>query len=159
MKNTVVLKLLFELLWFIFAGIAAYLLILPIKHEISQPFFVYLASMLFLIVTYFRFIAFLTHSIFMDSVWVKIALFVLNIPLFFWALNQYFTFNAVFDEYNYTLPATIFQHIKSGTEVNDLMYIKQLTIFSGIIAMMLIIVLELRIVQAMFRYRQLDKFL
>ena len=99
------------------------------------------------------------RSVIFRNVFVKILLFVLNIVLFIFVLNQYYSFNNVFDVYNYTLPVNEFQHIKSGTEVDDLLYIKKLTIFSGIVAMILIVLMEMRLVHAFFKYRQLDKYI
>lgn len=159
MKNKLILDLAYELLWFAFAAIASYLLILPIKEVISISFFQFLLSALFLAITYFRFIAFMMRSILLESIWVKLLLFVLNIPLFFYMLDQFSTFGKVYDEYNFTLPVTEFHHINSGTELDDLMYIKQLVTFAGFAAIVMIILLELRIVHAIFKLRQLDKYL
>ena len=159
MKNKLLLSILYELLWFVFAAIASYLLILPIKNEISQQFFIYLMWSLFLVFTYFRFTAFMMRSVILESIWIKILFFTLNIPLFFFVLDQYYAFGRVYDEYNFTLASNIFQDIKSGTELDDLMYIKNLVTFSGAAAMMLIILFEARIVYAIFKLRQLDKIL
>lgn len=154
-----ILGVLYELLWFVIAGIAAYLLVLPIKAIISIAFFQFLIGALFLAFTYFRFTAFMMHSIILESVWVKLLLLILNIPLFLYSLDQFFTFGKVYDEYNYTLPANIFQHIKSGTELDDLMYIKNLVTFAGFAALITIFLLELRLILAIFKLRQLDKYL
>lgn len=159
MKNKLLLSLLYESLWFAFAAVAAYLLILPIKNEISQQFFIYLMWSLFLVFTYFRFTAFMMRSILLENIWVKILFFTLNVPLFFVVLDQYYAFGRVYDEYNFTLPSTVFQHIKSGTELDDLMYIKNLVTFAGVASMALIILFEARIVHAIFKLRQLDKVL
>lgn len=159
MNNKIALGFLYELLWFAIAGIAAYLLILPVKAIISIAFFQFLISSLFLAFTYFRFTTFMMHSIILESVWVKLLLLLLNIPLFLYVLDQFYTFGKVYDEYNYTLPANVFQHIKSGTELNDLMYIKSLVTFGGFAALITIFLLELRIILAIFKLRQLDKYL
>lgn len=159
MKNKIILDLVYEILWFAFAAIAAYLFVLPIKDIISFPFFQFLISALFLAFTYFRFIAFMFRSILLESIWVKLLLFVLNVPLFFYMLDQYSTFGKVYDEYNFTLPANQLQPIKSGTELDDLMYIKQVVTFAGFAALVMIILLEIRIVHAIFKLRQLDKYL
>lgn len=159
MKNKVVLGILLELLWFAVATVAAYAMVLPIKSEISAAFFQYLLISLFLVFTYFRFIAFMGHSILLENVWVKIGLLIVNIPLFFFVLNQYYDFIAVFDDYNFTLPANVFQHIHSGTEVEDVLYLKKLTAFCGIASMLVILLMEARIVYAIFKLRQLDKYL
>lgn len=158
-KNKLLLGLSYELLWFAFAAVASYLVVLPVKNEISPAFFRYLLCSLFLVFTYFRFIAFMTRSVILENVWVKIALFTVNVPLFFFVLNQYYAYGRVYDEYNFTLAANVFQHIKSGTDLEDLMYIKKLVTFAGVASMMVIILLEARIVYAMFKLRQLDKYL
>ena len=159
MSNKILLDIFYEILWFAFAAVASYLLILPVKNEISISFSRYLMCSMFLVFTYFRFTTFMMRSVLLESVWVKIGLLILNIPLFFFVLNQYFNYIDVFDDYNYTLAANLFQHIRSGTEVDDLMYIKKLTVFSGIASMLMIFLFELRIVYSIFKLRQLDKYL
>ena len=158
-NNKLFLSIAYEILWFALAAIASYLLIVPARHAISDQFAIYLMWSLFLVFTYFRFTAFMMHSVLLESIWVKVLLFILNVPLFFFVLNQYYTFGRVYDEYNFTAPATVLQHIKSGTELDDLMYIKKLVTFSGVAAMVLIVLLEARIVKAIFKLRQLDKLL
>lgn len=153
------LDIFYELLWFAFAAIAAYLLILPIKSEISPQFFLYLMWSLFLVFTYFRFIAFMSRSVLLENVFVKILLFIANVPLFFFVLNQFYTYGRVYDEYNFTLASNVFQHIKSGTDLDDLTYIKRLVTFSGAASMLVIVLLEIRIVYAIFKLRQLDKYI
>ena len=143
MKNEILLDLAYEAIWLIVAAVASIILIYPIYTKISQQFLVYLCWSLFLVFTYVRGILFMQRSIIFRNVFVKILLFVLNIVLFIFVLNQYYSFNNVFDVYNYTLPVNEFQHIKSGTEVDDLLYIKKLTIFSGIVAMILIVLMEM----------------
>ncbi|MBK8350156.1 MAG: hypothetical protein IPL21_00185 [Saprospirales bacterium] len=159
MKNEILLDLAYEAIWLIVAAVASIILIYPIYTKISQQFLVYLCWSLFLVFTYVRGILFMQRSIIFRNVFVKILLFVLNIVLFIFVLNQYYSFNNVFDVYNYTLPVNEFQHIKSGTEVDDLLYIKKLTIFSGTVAMVLIVLMEMRLVHAFFKYRQLDKYI
>ncbi|MBK6273440.1 MAG: hypothetical protein IPF58_01545 [Saprospirales bacterium] len=159
MKNEILLDLAYEAIWLIVAAVASIILIYPIYTKISQQFLLYLCWSLFLVFTYVRGILFMQRSIIFRNVFVKILLFVLNIVLFIFVLNQYYSFNNVFDVYNYTLPVNEFQHIKSGTEVDDLLYIKKLTIFSGIVAMILIVLMEMRLVHAFFKYRQLDKYI
>ena len=159
MKSKIILELFYELLWFSFAAVLSFLLVLPVKEVISTAFFQYLIAALFLVFTYFRFIAFMMRSVILDSIWVKLAFFVLNIPLFFLAMDQYYLYGKVYDEYNYTLPANQFQHVNSGTELDDLMYIKKLVTFSGFAALIMIILFEIRIVHAIFKLRQLDKYL
>jgi len=159
MKNELVLRWLYELVWFVFAASASFLLVMPIKDEISQPFFQYLIASLFLVFTYFRFTAFMMRSILLENIWVKVFFFVINIPLFFYAMDQYFTYGKVFDEYNFTLPDKEFQNIKSGTELDDLMYIKTLVTFCGFASLTLIVLFETKLVHAFFKLRQLDKYI
>lgn len=158
-KNKLLLSVAFEFLWFAFAAIAAYLLVLPIRSEISDSLFLYMMWSLFVVFSYFRFIAFMSNSILLESVWVKLAIFIANVPFFFFVLDQYYAFGRVFDEYNFTLASNIFQHIKSGTELDDLMYIKKLVTFCGIASMTVIVLLQVRIVYAIFKLRQIDHYL
>lgn len=159
MKNKLALEIVYELGWFAFAAAAAYLLVLPVIPKISQALYGYMYGTLFLIVTYFRFTAFMARSILLENVFVKIILFILNVPLFFYLLNEYYTYGRVFDNYDYTLASNVFQHIKSGTELEDLTYIKKLVTFCGIASLMLVVLLQVRLVYAIFKLRQLDKYL
>jgi hypothetical protein len=159
MNNSILLGIFYEIIWFAIAATAGYLLVLPVKNEISNEFFNYLWASIFLVFTYLRFIAFMTRSVILENVFVKIGLFILNIPLFFFVMNQYFKFIDVFDDYDYTLAKNLFQYIHSGTEVDDILYIKKLTVFSGISSMVVIVLMELRIIYSIFKQRQLDKYL
>ncbi len=159
MNKRLALGIFYELIWVVIAVVAAVVLIFPYRHDISFAFMRYLFCALFLVFTYFRFVAFMMRSVVLENVWVKLGLFILNFPLFFLMLNKYFDYIDVFNEYNYTLATNVFQHIKSGTDVEELLYLKRLTIFSGIISMMMIVLLQLRIVYAIFKLRQFDKYL
>jgi hypothetical protein len=159
MQNKVVTEIIYETLWFLLAVVVAAIFIYPIYTKISRPFLIYLICSLFLIVTYFRGIVFMQHSIIFRNVWVQLILFVVNVPFMIFVLRQYFSFIHVFDDYNYTLPPTEFQHILAGTEVDDLLYIKSLTIFAGTILLVMIALMEIRIIHAIFKYRQLDKII
>lgn len=151
------LGLLLELLWFLIAAIVAYIIIWPVKDIISHELYIYLLGTYFLIFTYFRCTAFLQHSILMESIWSKIIIFILNFPLFFFMLNKSFKYSRVTEEYIFTLPKEEIQHIKSGTELPDLMYIKHLVTIAEPAVLMLIILFQLRIMYAIFKLRQLDK--
>lgn len=159
MKNKMLLSIAYEVLWFAVAAIGAYLLVLPVRADISDALFYYILCSLFFVFTYTRLIAFMSQSILMENVFVKIGLFIVNVPLFFYLMNQYYAFGRVFDEYNYTLASNIFQHIRSGTELDDLMYIKKLVTFSGATSMTVIVLMEARIIYAIFKLRQLDKYI
>ncbi len=159
MQKNIITKIVYDLVWFISAIIIAMLFILPINNQISRPFFYYLFGSFFLIVTYFRGIVFMSYSILFSNIWIRLLLLIGNIPLFIFVLRQYYVFIRVFDDYNYTLPITEFQHVLSGTEVEDLLYIKKLAIFAGSILMFMIVLMEMRIIQVIFKERQLDKFI
>jgi hypothetical protein len=159
LKKNLLLGITYEVLWFAFAFAAAYLMVFSIRASISSALYYYIFFSIAFIITYFRFVTFMSYSVLMKSVFVKIGLFIINVPLFFYLLKQYFTYSKVFDDYNLTLPANVFQHIKSGTELDDLLYLKQVVIFSGVIAMMLVLLLQIRIVYAIFKQRQLDKYI
>ncbi|HQV76842.1 MAG TPA: hypothetical protein PLJ42_01560 [Chitinophagales bacterium] len=159
MNTKMLLAWVYEIIWFIIALVLGYALIMPIKHEISHEFYKYLFASVIFIVIYFHFVAFMSRSILMESIWSKIIVFILNVPLFFYLINKYYEFGKVYDEYNFTLPSTVFQHIKSGTELEDLVYIKNLVTFVGIASITLLFLLQIRIVIAIFKLRQLDKVL
>ena len=111
-SNKFILGVVAEVLWFAFAAIAAYLVSLPIISVVSSTLFLYVVFSIFFIITYVRFIAFMSYSVLMENVFFKIGLFIVNVPLFFYLMNLYFKFGRAYDEYNYTLPANVFQHIK-----------------------------------------------
>ncbi len=159
MKNKIWLGLLYEFLWLLFAVVAAFALVFPVITVISSQFKWYLIASIIFIVMYFHFIAFLRRSILLENVWMKLFVFLLNIPFFFFLLDAYYEYGRAFDEYNFTLPANIYQHIKSGTELEDLVYIKHLVTFAGIASLTVLILLEIRIIIAIFTMRQLDKII
>ncbi|HNE50466.1 MAG TPA: hypothetical protein PKM51_03855 [Chitinophagales bacterium] len=158
-SNKFILGVVAEVLWFAFAAIAAYLVSLPIISVVSSTLFLYVVFSIFFIITYVRFIAFMSYSVLMENVFFKIGLFIVNVPLFFYLMNLYFKFGRAYDEYNYTLPANVFQHIKSGTELEDLTYIKKLITLSGSASLTVLLLMEITIVYAIFKYRQLDKYI
>lgn len=159
MKNQLGLQILYELAWFSVAGILALLFVLPIQPYISKALSNYLLISLFLGFTYFRYILFIFRSIIFKSIWIKIGVLILNVALFFLVINQYFSFSTVADDYIYTLPQQTFQHIHSGTDLDKLLYIKNIVAFSGFFAVVCIFLLEIRLVYAIFKLRQLDKVL
>lgn len=157
--NKFTLGVVAEVLWFAFAAFAAYLVALPIMPNVSNTLFLYVVFSVFFIITYIRFIAFMSYSILLENVFAKIGLFIINVPLFFYLMNLYYKFGRAYDEYNFTLSAKVFQHIKAGTELDDLMYIKKLITFSGSASLSVIIFMEITIVYAIFKLRQLDKYI
>ncbi|MCB0508057.1 MAG: hypothetical protein R2739_05200 [Chitinophagales bacterium] len=146
----------YEFIWIAASCLVAYILLFPVQEEISTALYQFIGICITMVFIYFHFVAFLSRSIILESIWMKLIVFILNIPLFLFVLNKYYEYGRVYDEYNYTLPATMFQHIKSGTELNDVLYIKNLIIFGGVAFLFLIILLELRIVRSIFLSRQLD---
>jgi hypothetical protein len=63
-----------------------------------------------------------------------------------------------FDDYLYDLPEHVFQHIRSFTDIDQIMRITRLTIICGVGSLTMIGLLQLRIIWLIFKLRQLDRF-
>lgn len=147
----------FDIIWISISAIAAYLFLFSIKPVISDEFYRFLFVGIFLAFIYFGYTVFLFQSLLAQNIWIKVIWFVANIALFFVLLDNYYKFSRVIDEYNYTLSANQFQHVKSFTELNVQIYIKRMIILAGIIPLFLMIVFQIRLFVSFFQTRQLDK--
>ena len=99
MKNNNYLLLKLEILWWSIAGILAFLLILPIKIQLSSFPFLW-QNILFVVcfVVLSRYLFFLEHTFIAKKQYLKIALIFLSIPLIFFLVTQLNYFQAFVDE-------------------------------------------------------------
>lgn len=152
-------RLLLELFWFLFAGVLVFLVLELVRTSVSQPFYRFLFSAGFLFVSYLRLVVWSEQSLLLTSIWVKLLLFFGNIGLFFFLMHEFNTFRQAFDDYNYTLDETQFQHIRSGTDVDQVLRLSRLTVIAGIGALVTTVLLEFRIMWMIFRSRQLERLI
>ena len=154
----IIYSLLFEIIWFAFAAILVFVVLSLVRTSISTHFYEFLFGTGFLLITYFRFIVWAYNSILLRSIWMKLLLFLANIPLFFYVLHYYGHFMQVFDNYVFDLPDTVFQHINSGTD-EKLPLIKWLTVIGGVGSLSMIVLMEIRVIWLIFKLRQLDRYI
>lgn len=158
-KNEILYSIVFELLWIAFAAILVFVVFSMVRSFISEHFYEFLLGTGFLFITCFRLVVWPYNSVLIRSVWIKLLLFLLNIPLFFYVMHYYSHFMQVFDDYVYDLPDTVFQHIHSGTDIDQILLIKRLTVMTGVGALVVIVLFELRIIWLIFKLRQLDRYI
>ena len=72
LKKNLLLGITYEVLWFAFAFAAAYLMVFSIRASISSALYYYIFFSIAFIITYFRFVTFMSYSVLMKSVFVKI---------------------------------------------------------------------------------------
>ncbi len=152
-------RLLLEIFWFLFAGVLVFLVLETVRLSVSAPFYRFLCIAGFLFISYLRLAVWSEQSLLLTGIWVKLLLFFGNIGLFFFLMHEFNTFRQAFDDYNYTLDETKFQHIRSGTDVEQVLRISRLTVIAGIGALVTTVVLEFRIMWMIFRSRQLERLL
>lgn len=150
-------RLLLEIFWFLFAGVLVFLVLELVRTYISPGFYRFLFVAGFLFITYLRLAVWSDQSLLLTSIWVKLILFFGNIGLFFLLLHEFNTFRQAFDDYNYTLDDTQFQHIRAGTDVDQVLRLSRLTVIAGIGALVTVVLLEFRIMWMIFRSRQLEQ--
>lgn len=152
-------RLLLEIFWFLFAGIFVFLVLESVRTSVSPAFYRFLITSGFIFITYLRLAVFSDDSLLLTSIWVKLLVFFGNIALFFYLMHEFNTFREAFDDYNYTLDETQFQHIRSGTDVDQVLRISRLTVISGIGALVTTVMLNLRVMWMIFRSRQLENLI
>lgn len=150
-------RLLLEVFWFLFAGALVFLVLEGVRTSVSAQFYQFLFASGFLFITYLRLAVWSAYSLLLTSIWVKLLLFFGNIGLFFFMMHEFNTFRQAFDDYNYTLDEQVFQHIRSGTDVDQVLRISRITVIAGIGALVSIVMLELRVVWMIFSSRQLER--
>lgn len=148
---------LYEILWFMLAGIIAYVTTFTVSNYISSMFYLWLFCGVFLAVTYFRWIAFPEKSVLMMSFWVKCFLMLANVPLFIWGINRFLQLVEVFDSFNGTFENLSEQHVINTIPISMLMYLKSITTLVAVSALILIILFFFRSLHLIFKWRQVPK--
>jgi hypothetical protein len=149
----------YEIIWFLAAFILTFTLTFRIYGSIRPDFFWFLNAVSFSAFTYIRWIIFPVHSPLMFSFWVKVVLFFANIPIFMLVLRYFTASLEVFDSYNFSYENRAGQLIAFGTPLELVHYIKNLTIFSGSVMLISIVLYQLRTIQLIFKWRQVPQSL
>jgi hypothetical protein len=147
----------YEMTWFLAAFIITFVATFKIFGSVRPDFFWFLSSISFGAFTYIRWIIFPEHSPLMFSFWVKVVMFFVNIPLFMLVLRYFTAALEVFDSFNFSYENRAGQLIAYGTPVELIAYIRDLTIFSGSVMLISIVLYQLRTIHLIFKWRQVPK--
>jgi hypothetical protein len=143
--------------WFLAAFIITFVATFKIFGSVRPDFFWFLSGISFGCFTYIRWIIFPEHSPLMFSFWVKVVMFFVNIPLFMLVLRYFTAALEVFDSFNFSYENRAGQLIAYGTPVELIAYIRDLTIFSGSVMLISIVLYQLRTIHLIFKWRQVPK--
>lgn len=149
----------YEMIWFLAAFIITFAFTFKTYGSVRPDFFWFLSAVSFTAFTYVRWIIFPEHSPLMFSFWVKLVLFFANIPIFMLVLRYFTAALEVFDSYNFSYENREGQLIAFGISGELFSYIRNLTIFSGSVMLISIVLYQLRTIQLIFKWRQVPQSL
>lgn len=147
------------MIWFLAAFIITFALTFRMYESVRSDFFWFLSAVSFAGFTYIRWIIFPEHSPLMFSFWVKMVMFFVNIPLFMLVLRYFTAALEVFDSFNFSYENRTGQLIVFGTPPELIAYIRNLTIFSGSVMLISIVLYQLRTIHLIFKWRQVPQSL
>lgn len=152
MNKTTSYKLIKEALWILLSIILSLLIVLPIISVIRNDFILYILVYLFLAINYFRSVLFLRKSIFLQAIGMRIAFFVINIPLFFGIIIQLQEFLYLFDHYDISQFMRPGVYVDGDRALSAYETFRQILIASGVSSLMLIFIMQLRLASFIFKY-------
>jgi hypothetical protein len=140
-----------ELLWWIFTAILILIVIFPIKeHKIDFPFYAQNALLIFLFVTFSRFIFFLPISYLSRRKWIMLAIILLSPLFFFVASTALGDFRNFMDEQGLQ---SLVDHLHVTRQTWIMRYIKHEMIFFGVGSIITGILLPFRLIISLWRMR------
>jgi hypothetical protein len=149
-------KALNDLIWFIISFLAAILLPFRFNDFIDSNYFIYLSSCTFIITLYFGWIVFPERSLIFWSFWTKFILFFLNFALFFYIFKSHSFYTKYIDGFEFTFDKNA-KIITSSIPTELIDPLKSFTIFCGSVSVVFLVLMQLRIVHLIFKYRQVPE--
>jgi hypothetical protein len=118
----------FELLWLMISCVIIIIVLLPIYTLIgaSYPFYFENATIIFLAITFSRYIFLIKHHWISYSNWIKGAFIFIPIPIFIFLMDSLYDFQALYDEYGI---ASIMEELPFKTQKTMGLYIRTQMIF------------------------------
>jgi hypothetical protein len=153
MKYKITWHFLFEFLSICVSLSLAFLLLFYIKPLLSKNFFQIIFVFLFFAIFYIQKIIFIDKGI-INFFWVKVFFFLANLPLFFFLIRTFQYNMQIFDGFAYKIEPNGISEIWPDIKLNTLFYIKNLYIFGGSIAIISLVLLQLKIIIQIFKNQQ-----
>lgn len=144
----------FEILGLFLSFAIAFLILSPYQALVSKEFFSFFFLCIFLTTTYFRW-AWLIKNGLMGFFWTKLAIFLLQIPLFFFLIKSFQYYQQAFEAFNYTIDINGTQHIQQNIHYKTLDSLRSICYTSGTMVIIGLVLVELRIIYSIFKYREI----
>lgn len=144
-------KILQEALWWLITAAVGYVILYPIQQKIN---FNYWFENLFFIVagiTSIRYFLFFNSLFFLQNQWVRFVFFTLNFVLWVYALNRYEMLLQIHDYYDVSYFGSMKKPLSSKEQTQLLAFIYNEVLLAGFIALLGIILLNLRFVGSYWR--------
>lgn len=153
MKTKLYWHLLFELITIVFSMGVSFLLLIKISPIISQNLYQILFLFLFISTYYFLKAVFIDYGI-LHFFWVKFILLLANFPLFFYLIRT-FQYNAqIFDGFDYKIEPNGISEIVTSVLLSQLFFIKNLFVFGGSFAIIVLVLFQIKMVVHIFKNQQ-----
>lgn len=152
------IQIIFEIIGLLLSFAVAFLILSPYKPLLSRDFFYFFFICIFLTTTYFRWAWLIKHGV-MGFFWTKIIIFLLQVPLFFFLIKGFQHYQQAFESFNYTIEINGIPHIQQNIHYKTLEKLGAICYTSGTMAIIGLILVELRIIYSIFKYREVPKSL
>lgn len=140
-----------DILWFIMAGIIAYIILFSVQHKIDATYFYTLYFSLVVAIVYLKWIMYPTTSFFFNNIFAKILLLLLNLPFAYFILREFNLYIENIDDYSINFNPNISFPLASNLSVDSLLWIKNLTLISFISVLVMIVLMQFRIIWLLMR--------
>jgi len=140
----------FDIIWIVFTSILLITILYPIKASLggNYPFYASNALFIFLTLVGIHFIFFLEYSIIRRTVWIKVAIIFLIPFLLIFIIDKYF----LFIEFNNLAGLkSIMTHLGHGEQLQMEKYIRSVTVFFGVGAIISSIAVIFRMIISIWR--------
>lgn len=156
MKSTKNWHIVFEIISIGFTIGLAYLLIYFVKPFLSFDFFRTTFIFLFFAIFFGLKIVFIDRGL-IHFFWIKLIVFLVNLPLFFYLIRTFQYNMQVFDGFEYKIEPGGISEIWPNINLETLFYIKNLYVFGGVFAIISLVLLQFKIIAQIFKKQQIPE--
>lgn len=143
-------KITFEILWLAITLIVIVIFMLPIYNAVgmSYPFYLENGLIIFIAITFMRYLFFLKHHWIAVSNWIKVVFIFVPIPVFIYLMDSLYDFQALYDEEGI---GSIMTDIPFKSQKNMSMYIRAQMIFFWVAAFVSNILMPFRMLVSIWK--------
>jgi len=123
----------FEALWLLISLILIVIILIPIysRIEMNYPFYKINAIIIFIAITFTRYLFLLKHHWVAKSNWIKAIFMLIPIPVFIFLLDSFYDFQALYDDQGIS---SIMEELSFKSQKNLGLYIRTQMIFFWVAA-------------------------